>query len=125
MSQFKGQRAEVSVFPVTFEGNWIASAIYGMLISAKWDPGFVRHLSEPPKVRLGTGGANPAPLLVQGIYIQTTSDQASKTAGRALYDALSQTVASGIWSPADLADGPPRVWVLVGDRPTPLSTWVK
>jgi hypothetical protein len=35
MSQFKGQRAEVSVFPVTFEGNWIASAIYGMLISAK------------------------------------------------------------------------------------------
>jgi hypothetical protein len=62
-------------------------------------------------------------LVVQGVYIRSSGDYASRTAGRALYDALSTTVASGGYDPMPIP-GEPRVFVLVGDKPTPLSVWI-
>ena len=122
--RFAGQHAQVMVFPVTFEGSVIASTIVGILSNARWSIQGITYLTGPPQVSVGNLGP-AAPMLTQGLYIQSTRDQGSKEAGRALFDALRETVASGVWSPEDLPIGPPRVWILVGDRPTPLSTWVQ
>ena len=114
LARFRGQSADVVIFPVTFESNFIAGSVAGILGNAGWTVGPVQRLAEPPNN-----------MLVQGIYIQATADAESQAAGAALFDALKTTVASGVWNPAPLRSGPPRVWIFVGDRPTPLSSWVR
>jgi hypothetical protein len=123
VAKFAGQRAEVVVFPVTFESSWIAGTIQGILSNAKWDVTWPITLLPAP----------PNGFLVQGVHIQPTPDAGSKAAAHALHEALKTTVAGGSLSPdfgqinaAKVASGgKPLVWIFVGDRPTPLSTWVQ
>jgi hypothetical protein len=115
LSKFAGQAVVVDVFPVTFESRWLATMIHGILVNAKWDivPS-LNLLSTPP---------DP---MVQGVYICSTADGKSQAAAKALYDLLGNTVASGLLDTTPLPDpGRPRVRILVGDKPTPLRTWVQ
>jgi hypothetical protein len=121
MGKFSGQPVEVVVFPVNFESVAIADLIYGILANAKWRVGLsATRLIEPAQLPTPAGMMS---LMVQGVYIRSSGDYASRTAGRALYDALSTTVASGGYDPEPIP-GEPRVFVLVGDKPTPLSVWI-
>jgi len=121
MGKFSGQPVEVVVFPVNFESVAIADLIHGILANAKWRVGLsATRLIEPPQLPTPAGKMS---LMVQGLYIRSSGDYASRTAGRALYDALSTTVASGGYDPEPIP-GEPRVFVLVGDKPTPLSVWI-
>lgn len=123
MAKYTGQPAEVVVFPVNFESVGIADLIHGILGNAKWKAGLnAKRLVEAPQLPTQLGGM--APIMVQGVYIRASGDEESRTAGRALYDALSRTVAGGVYNPTPLP-GEPRVFVLVGDKPTPLSVWVR
>ena len=121
LSRFSGQPAKIVIFPVNFESAWIADQVYGILLNAHWDVPFPARLSAPP----GDG------FMVQGIFIDRSNDDTSKEAAIALREALDSTVAqaggagsgnsvSGAFDPAK-----PLVWVFVGDKPTPLRSWVK
>ena len=113
---FAGQHAEIDLFPVNFESRWVAGQISGILLNAKWDipPVDVRMLSKPP---------DP---MVQGVLIRSTGDKKSKAAATELYRLLGNTVASGVFDPAPLPNPErPQIWILVGDKPTPLRSWVK
>ncbi len=115
----------MDVFPVTFEHVWVAETVEGILLNAHWNIRGVNQLPAPARVPTLNTSAT-APLVVQGVYVQATSDEQSQAAGRALYDALESTVASGVFSPVPLPNPEdPRVWVYVGDKPTPLRSWVK
>ncbi len=123
MAKYAGQPADVVVFPVNFESVGIADLIHGILGNAKWKAGLsAKRL--PEALRLPTQLGGMAPIMVQGVYIRTSADEGSKAAGRALYDALSKTIAGGVYDPAPLP-GEPRVVILIGDKPTPLSVWVR
>lgn len=121
LKSFAGQRVSVDVFPVTFEHVSIAATIFGILGNAKWDLSpSIGELSAPPGADIGK------PLLVQGIWVQSTPDDKSTKAANALFEALKSTVASGILTHDPLPDSNnPRVWVYVGDKPTPARSWVK
>ena len=128
LSRFAGQRAVIDVFPVTFEHVAIAGEILGVLVNARWNVSGFTELPAPPRVRLSSNGTGfPAPLLVQGIHIQSTSDERSRAAAAAFFDALKSTTAQGnLFGNAPLPDPEdPRVWIYVGDKPTPLRSWVK
>jgi hypothetical protein len=122
MSKFAGQPAEVVVFPVNIETQGIARLVQGILENAKWKMSNLRMLKEPPDVPVMAGGP-PAPLMVMGVFVQSTGDPQSQEAGRALWKALSSTAASGIMSQTPLL-GPPRVFVFIGEKPSALSIWV-
>jgi hypothetical protein len=116
LKAFAGQHPEIELFPVTFEGRWIADQINGILLNAKWriPPMAVKMLSKPP---------DP---IVQGVLVRSTGDTKSKDAAKALLGLLGTTVASRVFDPMPLPDSAhPRVWILVGDKPTPLRSWVK
>jgi hypothetical protein len=124
LSKYADQAAVIDVFPVTFEHAWLAGAIFGFLVDARWDLRSINYLKEPATF-LGPFGS-PYPVLVQGIQIQATADERSQTAARALFEALKTTVSPGIFSPVPLPDPHhPRVWIYVGDKPTPLRSWVR
>jgi hypothetical protein len=120
LKPFAGQSAVIDVFPVTFEHVAIAGTISGILLNAKWDVSRIGQLTAPSGADIGK------PMLVQGIWVQSTGDDKSSKAATALYSALSLTVASGILSHTPLPNPEnPRVWIYVGDKPTPLRSWVK
>ena len=71
--------------------------------------------------------------MVQGLFVDRSNDQSSKAAADALREALNSTVAktggvsaAGASSFASGAFDPtmPLVWILVGDKPTPLKSWI-
>jgi hypothetical protein len=128
LSGFAGQRAVVDVFPVTFEHAAIAGDIAGILENARWNVRGYNMLQVPANVRMASNGTGvPGPLLVQGIQIQATADERSQAAAAALFEALKSTVSPGNLMrgvPLDHAEDP-RVWIYVGDKPTPLRSWVK
>lgn len=114
LKAFVGEPVQIDLFPVTFESRWIAEQIRGILINAKWAVPPVNMLSSPPST------------MVQGILIQATGDTKSRDAAAELSRLLSTTVAAGIFDQMPLSDpSHPRVWMLVGDKPTPLRSWVK
>jgi hypothetical protein len=124
LTRFAGQVAEVVTFPVNFEIDWVADSISALLGDAHWNVRPVARLRSP-SLRTGIGLV-PHELMVQGVYIQTTGDEPSRTAGRALFEALKSTVTGGIFDPTPLPDPDrPRVWILVGDKPTPLHSWIR
>jgi hypothetical protein len=113
--EFSGQRAVIVEFPVNFEHDFIANSILAVLSEAHWNYGPVNRLTSPPD-----------DMLVQGIWVKATADERNQAAARALFDALKTTVASGGFDPSPLSDpNVPRVWIYVGDKPTPLRSWVK
>ena len=127
LSAFAGQRANIDVFPVTFEHEWIAQTLIAILTNAHWNATHMTLLPAPAKRRLSSNGMGvPAPFLIQGIWISATGDATSQTAATALFEALKSTV-----SPASMDHVPlpnpknPRVWIYVGDKPTPLRSWVR
>jgi hypothetical protein len=116
LKAFAGQRAEIDLFPVNFEGRWVADQIGNILLNAKWDipPVVVKMLSKPPDT------------MVQGVLVRSTGDNKSKAAAAELYRLLGNAVASGVFDPTPLPDPEhPRIWILVGDKPTLLRSWVK
>lgn len=116
LTGFPGQGFEMVVFPVNFESNFIAGYVSGALTNAGWKgPAGIRLLPSPPDG-----------MLVQGIYVQATSDAGSVAAARALFKALNDAEIAGVFDPAPLSNSDaPRVWVFVGDKPTPLRAWIK
>jgi hypothetical protein len=115
LKNFSGQRAEIVEFPVSFEHDFIAESIRGVLFDARWNAGPVSRLMSPPDG-----------LLVQGVWIKATGDELSQAAAKALFEALKSTLASGGFDPSPLSNPTvPRVWIFVGDKPTPLRSWVK
>src|ERR1019366_9086659 len=120
LKAFAGQRATIDVFPVTFEHVFIAQTIFGILLSAKWNVSDVVQLPAPAGASIGK------PLIVQGMWVQSTPDDRSKKAATALFESLKSTVASGTLSHDPFPNpNDPRVWVYIGDKPTPLRSWVK
>jgi hypothetical protein len=114
LEAFGGQHAGIDVFPVTFESRWLAFQIWGILIKAKWVVSPPNLLSAPP-IRM-----------VQGVGIRSTPDEKSKKAASKVFELFGLTVASGVLDPDPLPDpSRPRIWILVGDKPTPLRSWVK
>ena len=121
LAKFSGQPASILVFPVNFEGVWIADKVYGILLDAHWDVPFPERLTSPP----GKG------IMVQGIFIDCSKDNASKEAATALRAALSSTVGvsqapctAGNFDLGAFDLNKPLVWILVGYKPTPLRSWV-
>jgi len=124
LSKFSGQPAKIVIFPVNFESNWIANEVHAILHTAKWNVDFPVQLPAPPNG-----------FMVQGIWVDRSNDPASKSAANALREALGSTVAaaSGIADGDSLLAGrsglfdpsQPMVWIMVGDKPTPLHSWVK
>jgi hypothetical protein len=113
---FAGQYAEIDLFPVNFEGRWVADQISGILLNAKWDipPKAIKMLPRPPD------------LMVQGVLVRSTGDGKSIAAAKELSRLLGKTVASGVFDPTPLPGlEHPRIWIFVGDKPTPLRSWVK
>ena len=82
LTRFSAQPARISVFPVNFEGVWIADRVYRILLDAHWDVQFLDRPSAPP----GKG------LMVQGILIDCSRDAASKEVATALCAVLDLTV---------------------------------
>lgn len=110
---FSGEKAVIDIFPVTFEHVVIASDIEGILLNAGWNA--------PPPNRLSA----PAEIMVQGVWVQATADDRSQRAATEVFNLLSPHT-SGVRSPVPLPKPEdPRVWILVGDTPTPLREWVK
>lgn len=123
LTAFTGQHASVETFPVTFETQSLATQIEVILNNAKWD---LTHLP---------AGTSAAPnVTVQGVGIFSTPDKQSVDAAKELFSLLSPTAASGVLFPPGPAStsrlalpdpDKPRVVILVGDKPTPLRSWVK
>jgi hypothetical protein len=119
LDKFSGQPAQIVVFPVNFESVWIAGKIYGILLDAHWSVPYPERLSAPP----GNG------FMVQGIFVDRSNDLVSKEAATALRGALNSTVAR-VSAASDNFPGrafdptKPLVWIFVGDKPTPLHSWV-
>jgi hypothetical protein len=121
LAKFSPQPARIVVFPVNFESGWIADKVHGILLDAHWDLQFPDRLSAPP----GKG------LLVQGIFIDCSRDDASKEAATALRAALDSIVGpaqapcvAGNFDSGAFDRNKPLVWIFIGDKPTPLRTWV-
>jgi hypothetical protein len=93
LKNFFGQRAEIVEFPVSFEHDFIADSIRGVLFDAHWNAGPVSRLMSPPDG-----------LLVQGVWIRATGDELSQAAAKALFEALKSTVASGGFDPSPLSN---------------------
>jgi hypothetical protein len=118
----RGQHGEIDIFPATFETRFLAGQIESILINAKWS------MAPFPKL-LPT-----APIItVQGVGIFSTPDKPSVDAAKELFRLLSTTAASGVLIPPGSPNTSrgelpnpdnPRVVVLVGDKPTPLRSWV-
>ncbi len=127
LSAFAGQRVDIDVFPVTFEHEWIAQTVLSVLVNADWNATHVTLLPAPPNHTLASNGTGvPAPFIVQGIWISATGDATSQSAATALFEALKSTVAPGSMDHTTLSNPKdPRVWIYVGDKPTPLRSWVK
>jgi hypothetical protein len=105
------------------ETNWIAGKVYGILLNAYWRVSFPEKLSAP-------AGKD---FIVQGIFIDCSNDDASKEAAISLRLALNPAVgvssAPCIKGSTNFDNGAfdqnkPLVWVYVGDKPTPLRSWV-
>jgi hypothetical protein len=127
LTPFAGQKAVIDVYPVTFEHNWVASTILGILTNARWNAREINLLSAPSTHNLANNSlAAPSPFLVQGIWISSTADDRSQSAASALFEALNTTVSPGSMDHVPLPNPEdPRVWIYVGDKPTPLRSWVK
>ena len=115
LALFPGQPAKIVVFPVNFESVAIAMKVWGVLLNAHW--------AAPPPERLL---APPHDLLTQGILVEYSDDEGSRKAADALVNGLtSMTNRSRGKYPKDQFDPTkPLVWIFVGDRPTPLRSWV-
>ena len=116
---FGRQRARIEIFPVNFETRSVADQIWGILLSAKWDVEPPKQLSSSPN------------FMVQGVYISSTKDDISRRAASALNDSLKDTPFAGVYCRTPLGrdnaaeSNIPSVYIFVGDKPTPLRTWVK
>jgi hypothetical protein len=122
LGKYSGQSAKIVVFPVNFESVWIAQAIYGILLNARW------KVDPPEKLSTAPGDS----FMVQGIWVDHSDDDGSEQAAKAARDALNSTVAqaSGRNSGPGMIKGvfdptKPMVWILIGDKPIPLRSWVK
>jgi hypothetical protein len=119
LSVFPGQPAKIVIFPVTFEGKWIAGQIYGAMLKAQWKVASPERPIRPPN-----------DFMVQGSVIDASDYDVSQRAADALYEALKSTgVPSG-----KMGNGPrtlqfdrsqPLVWMLIGDKPIPILDWIK
>jgi hypothetical protein len=127
LAAFAGQKAVIDIFPVTFEHVYLADTISGVLVNAHWKQPGVNMLSAPASHTLGGNGTGfPGPFLVQGVWISATGDSRSQSAAAALFEALKSTVSPGSMDHVPLPNPEdPRVWIYVGDKPTPLRSWVK
>jgi hypothetical protein len=127
LATFTGQKAVIDIFPVSFEHHWIASTILGILTNAHWNARDINLLPTPPLHNLASNGTGtPTPFLVQGIWISSTGDDRSQAAAKALFEALKSTITPGGMDHVPLPNPEdPRVWIFVGDKPTPLRSWVK
>jgi hypothetical protein len=122
LAQYSGQPAKIVVFPVNFESDWIASRVYEILSGAHWKLTPPERLSAPP----GNGG-----FMVSGIWVDHSDDQGSLQAADDLRDVLNSTIAvaggrrvgPGV-VPGTFDPSSPIVWIFVGDKPAPLSSWV-
>jgi hypothetical protein len=127
LSQFQDQPAKIVVFPFTFENDAIAKQIYSVLHDAKWNVNLPEHLAVAPK-NLTMQGNN---LLVEGVFIDHSSDESSRQAADALRSELNSTSAqtltgSELPNASGAIENPdkPLVWILVGDKPAPLGSSV-
>jgi hypothetical protein len=120
LGRFSGQPAKIVVFPVNFESVWIADQVYGILLNAHWKVEFPERSTTPPADGF----------MVQGIWVDRSNDNASAEAANALREALNSHVsmASGSGGAAGVSHAfdPAKslVWILVGDKPSPLRTWI-
>jgi hypothetical protein len=119
LSKFSGQPAKIVVFPVNFESVWIASKVYGILLDAHWQVPYPDRLQAAP----GKG------FMIQGIFVDHSSDDASRQAADAARIELNLTVAQTGGAPSPnvstaLDPNEPLVWIMIGDRPAPLSSWI-
>ena len=120
VTKFFGQSARIVIFPVNFETNWMASNIWGILLQANWSAPHLEWLTAPP----GKG------LMVQGVAIDCSHDDASKQAGKALSEALRTIVTLDVFCGVEKFDSgafdydKPLVWIFVGDKPAPLGRWI-
>jgi len=118
---FRRQRARIAAFPVNFETRTAAMSLFGILINAKWDVEAPKMLCCAPD------------FMVQGVYVTSTADEPSCRAAAALNDLLKTTPFAGVFMPSCSGSnnrlapkGPPlHVYILVGDKPTPLRSRVK
>jgi hypothetical protein len=117
---FRRQRARIAAFPVNFETRTAAMSLWGILINAKWDVEAPKMLCCAPDT------------MVQGVYVTSTTDEPSCRASAALNDLLKTTPFAGVFMPSCSCSNnrlspkgpPPHVYVLVGDKPTPLRSSV-
>jgi hypothetical protein len=122
LSAFRDQPAKIVIFPVNFESVFITHEIYGVILDAHWE-------ISPPETLLRP----PNDILIQGLLIESSDDRASTSAADALLEALKSIGVSAIEArgrhsiPEEkLFDhSTPLVWVLVGDKPTPLLEFIK
>jgi hypothetical protein len=96
----------------------VALDIYGILLNAHWSISFPEYLEKPPNN-----------FLVQGGWIESSNDDASQNAADALFDALKSTAvgmgrAKGKFSQVQFDSTKPLVWIFIGDKPTPLRSWI-
>lgn len=123
LSAFKGQVAQVDVFPLTFESTFLAHQIAGMLTTAGWVVPPVNQLAAPPHDIYVPG----AVILTAGVMLASTLDPQSRAARDGLWKVLmaAPDVAGVNWTDPLPDQARPRVWILVGDKPRPLRSWVK
>lgn len=120
--KYSCQPAKIVVFPVNFESDWIAGRVYEILLDAHWKLMPPERLSAAP----GNGG-----FMVSGIWVDHSDDQKSLEAADDLRNVLNSTIAvtggrregPGV-VPGTFDPTSPIVWIFVGDKPVPLSSWV-
>jgi hypothetical protein len=131
LAPFAGQPVTIDVFPVNWENAALGNSIMALLVGAKWKAARVNYLSAPATHSLANDPSIPGgPFMQAGVWVQATGDDKSQAARRSLVEALDSTEAKVNSGPSPLHDLPndliePRVWIYVGDRPTPFRSWVK
>ena len=128
---FADQPATIDIFPVNFENASLGLNIMAVLVGAKWQVPQVNYLPTPAIHSDANDVSFPgAPFIQAGVWVQATADEKSQTARRALVEALNSTEAKVNTSPSPLhgvaADRTePRIWIYVGDKPTPIRSFLK
>lgn len=123
LSTFRDQPAKIVIFPVNFESVFIAHELYGAMLNAHW-------AVSPPEMLLRPQND----ILTQGLLIERSDDDASTKAANRLFETLKSIGVSVVGPSSGRVSIPemnlfdhskPLVWVLVGDKPTPLLDWIK
>ncbi|MGI9071884.1 MAG: hypothetical protein ACR2JB_11375 [Bryobacteraceae bacterium] len=110
LQPFAGQTADIEIFPFTFEAMKFFLAISTTLDKAGWHAKYIA-LSNPSE--------SQPKLPVTGTSVQTTADEASLQAGKALSEAMSAVRGSGfcLMIPGLLPNTEPSVRLTIGEHP--------